>query len=123
MPMTLALLRQAGLLDSTDTKPLVILDNACGTGVVSHVLQTQAKERISELVCADLSPAMIDYVKKRINKEDWKSTTQVADAQDTKLPSEHFDAVVASLVIFALPDPQKGLAGQSSSHCDLSRGN
>ena len=120
MPMTLALLKQAGLLGSTGTKPLVILDDACGTGVISHVLQTQAKERIAELVCADLSPAMIEYVNKRIIKEDWKSTTtQVADAQDTKLPSEHFDAVVASLVIFALPDPQKGLAGQSNSHCDL----
>jgi ubiquinone/menaquinone biosynthesis C-methylase UbiE len=78
------LLEQAGI-NSTREDALTILDDACGTGVVSsqlyELLGNSAKEKL-ELVCGDISAPMIQYTSDRIEKSGWKGArAQVFDAQ------------------------------------------
>lgn len=65
-------------------KPLVVLDNACGTGLVSEqlldILDESAKGGM-KLVCGDLSEGMVNYVKEKIEEEGWKNAeAKVVDA-------------------------------------------
>lgn len=97
-----SLVEQSGILSTErGEEALSILDHACGTGVVSGVLH----EKLSDwkvksewkLTCADLSEAMIDAVKARINAEGWKNTdTAVVDLQKARLPSAHYTHVFVS---------------------------
>ena len=125
MPGTLALLKQAGLVGGAASTPLAILDLGAGTGVISHVLQQDPaiKERITEMVGIDIAPPMIEHYQARAIKENWKATTShVSDAQDVKqVASDHFDAVLAGLLIFALLEPPKGLKGELAciQHCQF----
>lgn len=65
-------------------KPLVILDNACGTGLVSEQLLEMLGESAKEgmkLVCGDLSEEMVNYVKEKIEEKRWKNAeAKVVDA-------------------------------------------
>lgn len=58
-------------------KPLVILDNACGTELISEqlldIMGESAKEGM-KLVCNDLSEGMVNYVKEKIEDKWWKNT-------------------------------------------------
>lgn len=65
-------------------QPLVVLDNACGTGLVSEqlldILDESAK-RGMKLVCGDLSEGMVNYVKEKIEEKGWKNAeAKVVDA-------------------------------------------
>lgn len=65
-------------------KPLVVLDNACGTGLVSEqlldILDESAKGGM-KLVCGDLSEGMVNYVKEKIEEKGWKNAeAKVVDA-------------------------------------------
>lgn len=65
-------------------KPLVILDNACGTGVISEqlldMLGESTKEEM-ELVCGDLSERMVNHVKEKIEEKGWENAeAKVVDA-------------------------------------------
>lgn len=97
------LIDQSGLVANSKANPdtpLVVLDNACGTGIVSSILQKelddQAKKNL-KLTCGDISPGMLDYVKHRIGEENWQNVeVKVVDAQDSGLPSSHFTHAIAS---------------------------
>lgn len=97
------LIDQSGLVANSKASPdtpLVVLDNACGTGIVSSILQRelddQAKSNL-KLTCGDISRGMLDYVKHRIVAEDWQNVeVKTVDAQDSRLPSSHFTHVIAS---------------------------
>lgn len=81
------LLLQAGLLNRSGSemeKPLTVLDNACGTGMVSEnlwkTLDDHAKEKL-KLVCGDISEGMVKDVKKKIKEEEWHGAdARVLDA-------------------------------------------
>ncbi|GAD93840.1 UbiE/COQ5 family methyltransferase, putative [Paecilomyces variotii No. 5] len=111
-PYAKLLVEQTGI-QSTKERPLVILDNACGTGVVADKLQRSLdEEAISnmQLTCADISEVMLGITKKRIQEEGWKNVeTKIVDAQKTDLPSSHYSHVFASFVIMALPEPSSAL--------------
>lgn len=56
------------------TEPVVLLDNACGSGVVTQEVQAALSDEVlqrSSFTCADSSAAMVDLVKKRIVGEKW----------------------------------------------------
>jgi len=79
------LLEQAGLNATSGAEKLVVLDNACGTGVVSanlmDMLSDESKDHL-ELTCADLADSMVDFVQKRSASSGWKGTRVVkADGQ------------------------------------------
>lgn len=85
---------------SNPEKPLVILDNACGTGVITRMLnerldaQTKSKWKIT---CGDFSEAMIEYTKREALKEGWPNVeTKIVDAQDTGLPSDYYTHVITA---------------------------
>jgi ubiquinone/menaquinone biosynthesis C-methylase UbiE len=84
-PHARLLLEQAGL--SKTQSPLVILDNACGTGVVSSylydsdLLDVGTKDNL-QLTCGDFSESMVQAVKERIERSHWKGAkAQIVDAQ------------------------------------------
>ncbi|KAJ5273206.1 hypothetical protein N7478_008331 [Penicillium angulare] len=108
------------LVDQTDVvahskshqeHPLVALDNACGTGVVSSILQNSLDDEVKakmQLTCADFSQGMLEYTRRRIEREGWvNADVKHVDAQDTKLPSDHYSHVFTSFAYMALP---KGLS-------------
>ncbi|KAJ5175999.1 Acetylaranotin bis-thiomethyltransferase [Penicillium canariense] len=104
------LIDQTGLIadsKANPNKPLVVLDNACGTGIVSHILQRELDNKVKshlKLTCGDISPGMLDYVKHRIGKEDWQNVeVKTVDAQESGLPSSHFTHVIIAFVYMALP--------------------
>lgn len=82
-PFADLLLQQASFPPSSDSR-LVVLDNACGSGVVSsHILSLlspNAKARL-DLTCADISEAMITNMTRRIETSGWNNVHAViADA-------------------------------------------
>lgn len=71
--------------EATGLTPLRILDNACGTGVVSKILYEgldEERKKGLEVVCGDFSESMVEFVFKRINEEGWEGARgAVVDAQ------------------------------------------
>lgn len=98
-----SLLDQTGLVteaNSDPSKTLVVLDNACGTGIVSSILHNKLDDAVKatwKLTCGDISPGMIEYTRRRMDRESWQNAeVRIVDAQDTKLPSDHFTHVVTA---------------------------
>lgn len=84
-PFARALILQAFQHDIDNRrKPLVILDNACGTGLISEQLLDMLGESAKEgmkLVCGDISEKMVNYVKEKIEEKGWKNAeAKVVDA-------------------------------------------
>ncbi|KAL4957160.1 S-adenosyl-L-methionine-dependent methyltransferase [Aspergillus filifer] len=107
------LITQSGLATSSSAKPLTILDNACGTGVVSSAIQKilcgQDKKEW-KLASGDFSEAMIECTKERAREEKWvNSEVMLVDAMDTKLESEAFSHVLTGFAIPMLPDNDAAL--------------
>ncbi|EPS28137.1 hypothetical protein PDE_03083 [Penicillium oxalicum 114-2] len=102
------LLDQSGLLtNSSPDTSLIVFDNACGTGVVSSILQSELDDQVKrkmQLTCGDISPGMLEYAKARADEEGWQNAHfEIIDAQQSGLPSSHFTHVIASFVYMALP--------------------
>lgn len=82
-----ALLIQAGLTSSDgsivhSTTKRTILDNACGTGIVTSLLfRPESKSENLEVLCGDVAEPMIEGVKQKIAEKGWNATTQVVDSQ------------------------------------------
>ncbi|KIX05419.1 uncharacterized protein Z518_06291 [Rhinocladiella mackenziei CBS 650.93] len=133
-PFADSLLQQAKFPPSTNSA-LVVLDMACGSGVVSsHImalLSSEAKSRL-DLTCADTSDAMISNLTRRIEALGWKNTraviadamvrqyqpdslhlTLTMDVQDTKFPSSHFSHIFFNFGPMILPN---GLVGLRECH-------
>ncbi|GMG29074.1 unnamed protein product [Aspergillus oryzae var. brunneus] len=87
------LISQSGLPWSSQ-EPLVILDNACGTGAVSSVLHHTIgndKKANWHLTCGDKSENMLHYTRQKMLQEEWHNAeVKIVNAQDTRLPSAHF---------------------------------
>ena len=84
-PFALHLIKQSGLDRADGSKKLVVLDNACGTGIVTvllyETLSPAAKANL-EVVAGDFSPAMVQSVQARIEQSGWKgASSKVVDAQ------------------------------------------
>ncbi|KAL3483395.1 S-adenosyl-L-methionine-dependent methyltransferase [Aspergillus germanicus] len=94
-------------------EPLVVFDNACGTGVIGSTLYRtlpREKTRNLELLCGDMSPHMLAYTEQRVKDEGWTNVeTRIIDAQDTKLPSGRYTHVFAAFAFNLFSDPQAGL--------------
>ncbi|KAK8114157.1 uncharacterized protein PG998_001354 [Apiospora kogelbergensis] len=111
-----ALLVQAGVLPQhgAKEKSFVLLDNACGTGLIAGLLQEKASPVVlqeSRIVCADLNANLVDIIKWRAEKDEWKGAfeTKAADAQDTGLPANSFSHVVINFAMHIIPNPEAAL--------------
>ncbi|MFM2594845.1 malonyl-ACP O-methyltransferase BioC [Vibrio harveyi] len=70
-----------------------VLDLGCGTGYFSQLLQ----QRGAEVVCGDISQAMLDKAKQRCGSE--YMHYQLADAENLPFDDESFDYVFSSLAL------------------------
>jgi tRNA1(Val) A37 N6-methylase TrmN6 len=76
-----ALLAQSGLLASPSPN-VVVLDNACGSGVITRLLfDTIGNDRGVRVVCGDLEERMIQFVSERIKANAWNAEAKIVDAQ------------------------------------------
>ncbi|KAF7324014.1 Methyltransf-25 domain-containing protein [Mycena kentingensis (nom. inval.)] len=99
-----AMLAQTGLLPSPPAGALV-LDNACGGGVVAQLLFNElAPGSDLKLVCGDLEEYMVESTKGRIAKNGWNAEALVVDAQAISFPDNHFTHAVMNFGIQVIPD-------------------
>ncbi|KAJ0423506.1 S-adenosyl-L-methionine-dependent methyltransferase [Aspergillus carlsbadensis] len=102
----------SGIVDSP-LHPLVVFDNACGTGTIGSTLHcTLSREKLRnwELLCGDMSPHMLAYTEQRVEDEGWTNAeTRIIDAQDTQLPSGRYTHIFAAFAFNLFSDPQAGL--------------
>ncbi|KAL4943326.1 hypothetical protein BDV06DRAFT_190276 [Aspergillus oleicola] len=107
------LIAQSGLTSYPSSKPLTILDNACGTGAVSSALHETLSAGVKEnwkLTSGDFSEAMVECSRERAREEGWvNSEVKIVDATDTKLESEAFSHVLTGFAIPMLPDNDAAL--------------
>ncbi|KAL4796713.1 S-adenosyl-L-methionine-dependent methyltransferase [Aspergillus venezuelensis] len=107
-----ALVAQSGIT-SSELKPLVVFDNACGTGAVTSTLyNTLDKETLNnwKLTCGDMSQSMLGYLQKRIVEEGWvNAEARIIDSQDTGLESGAFTHIFSGFAFNLFPDPQAAL--------------
>ncbi|OCT48165.1 putative UbiE/COQ5 family methyltransferase [Cladophialophora carrionii] len=106
------LVKAANLDRVSDDEELVVLDQACGTGIVSQKLAeglSDAQKAKLHLTCSDFADSMIEFVGPRIETLGVKSAEAVkADAQDTKLPSDKFTHVLLNFGPMVFSDGQAG---------------
>lgn len=79
------------------------VDLGCGNGVSSRALAA-AVGPTGSVVGLDLSPAMVERAAAALDGSPTEVTFVVGDAQDPDLSPASFDAAIASLVVFFLPD-------------------
>ncbi|KAL4949264.1 putative UbiE/COQ5 family methyltransferase [Aspergillus filifer] len=107
-----ALVEQSGIAKSA-LRPLVVFDNACGTGAVTSTLYgTLDKEMINtwKLTCGDMSQSMLGYLQTRIVEEGWvNAEARIIDSQDTGLESGAFTHIFSGFAFNLFPDPQAAL--------------
>jgi len=85
--------------------PAEIADVGCGTGSLA-VLLAGAGYRVSGI---DLAPRMVELARAKARAAGVDAEFSVADASSPPWPAATFDAVLARHVLWALPDPGRGL--------------
>ena len=87
------------------TSSSYILDSACGTGIVSEQIKLQCPE--ARIMATDLSPAMIEETKRRIETEGWTNMqTDILDVRSlSTLPDSTFTHVIINFGLLAPGDP------------------
>lgn len=100
------LIERSGIAQSSQ-EPLVIFGNACRTGAVSSALHKTLEDdttRNWQLTCGDISEAMVEATKQKMNEEGWWNVeVKVVDAQDTRLPSAHYTHIFSALSRYTGP--------------------
>ncbi|KAI4272855.1 MAG: hypothetical protein L6R38_006493 [Xanthoria sp. 2 TBL-2021] len=111
-PFGRSLIEKAGLL-SPNLDNITILDNACGTGVVSsalHEMMPLSTKGRMKLTMGDFSEPMLKVARERCEAEGWVHTEgRIVDAQKTNLPDSTFSHVLTSFAIMGLQDPTAAL--------------
>jgi ubiquinone/menaquinone biosynthesis C-methylase UbiE len=90
------------------TSSSYILDNACGTGLVTRLIKSQQPS--VRIKCADLAPGVLDVVKAHIAENKWDDVdTEVLDVRDLKtLGDETFTHVITNFGLSPTPDDLDG---------------
>ena len=85
-----------------------VLDVGCGRGAALIPL-AEAVTASGTAIGIDVSPRMVELCREAVSAAGVAAEVSVADATEPGLPAESFDAVVSSLVLFFLPDPEAAL--------------
>lgn len=84
-----------------------VLDVGCGTGrfLIRGINEARSVTGI------DLSPGMIEFAEKIVNENNVaaKATFLAGDACALPFPNQSFDLVIATCLLFLLPNPEDGL--------------
>ncbi|KAJ7706849.1 S-adenosyl-L-methionine-dependent methyltransferase [Mycena rosella] len=84
------MLLQSGLLPEPAANA-VVLDNACGSGVLATILfNTVGVDSGVKVVCGDLAEVMVETASKRIQENNWNAEARIADAHQLPFPDDYF---------------------------------
>ena len=97
------------IMEHYDIRPgFRILELGCGTADMWKGKQHLLKDQ-TELILTDLSPGMIAAA--RENTTDFSGVQyQIVDIQDIPYPENTFDMVIANMMLYHVPNLQKGLS-------------
>lgn len=90
------------------TSNSTVLDNACGPGIVTgEIIKELPPNATPQLFAADLSPAMLE----QLRRHEWgpKVQSQTMDAQDLQFPDDKFTHSFTNFALMAIPDPLKAV--------------
>ncbi|KAL4871809.1 hypothetical protein BDV12DRAFT_193958 [Aspergillus spectabilis] len=108
------LIDQSRITSYQPETPPIVLDNACGTGIISSVLNHRLSDQVRQdwkLTCGDFSEGMVEYTKQRAIDEGWRNVeVKVVDAQETNLPTDYYTHVFASFECLRVLQPGGTLA-------------
>jgi len=79
-----------------------VLDLASGTGVISRLL-SETGFRVTGL---DFSEPMLERARAKHRTLGSGATFVIGDAEDTRQPDDHFDAITTRHLVWTLPDPR-----------------
>lgn len=85
-----------------------VLELGCGTGNM-WIGKTTEIENCSQLILSDFSEGMIETSKKNLAEYE-KIEYKVIDIQDIPFDDNTFDIVIANMMLYHVPDIQKGLS-------------
>ena len=85
-----------------------VLEIGCGTGSMWKGQEALIR-RCSELVLTDLSPAMVSAAREALGSQA-PLRCAAADIQKLPFPDSRFDAVIANMMLYHVPDLQRGLS-------------
>ncbi len=83
-----------------------VLDIGCGTGCLALALLDRC--RVQQVCGVDVSPAYIEYARRRVR--DPRASFEVGDACALAVPDRSFDRVLALLVLHFVPQADKAIA-------------
>ena len=88
----------------------VVLDLACGPGIMFKYLENKIGEQ-GRIIGVDYVDEMIKQCMKRIRKKKWKNITLIKeDAAKLKLKKNSLDAIISVIGLSAIPEHKKALA-------------
>jgi len=108
-PIASALIAQAASYPAP-SGPQIVLDNACGMGVVTAMLFASNAPKDTKVVCGDISQPMIDAAQKRIAAAGWNAEAKVVDAQALDFTDNYFTQVLTHFGVQAFPDGRSSIA-------------
>ncbi|WP_027966062.1 class I SAM-dependent methyltransferase [Halomonas halocynthiae] len=97
--------RQAALAQVEWQTGMRVLLLGAGTGLDLPWLPKEV-----ELHATDLSPAMVQRTRQRAEALGRDVQIEEMDAEQLAYPDDHFDVVIAHLVLAVIPNPERGLA-------------
>lgn len=90
--------RSVGLLDLRPGERVLVV--GAGTGADLPWIPAGV-----EVVAIDLTPAMVERVRRRAAERDRPVDARVGNAQDLEFPDASFDALILHLILAVVPDP------------------
>jgi ubiquinone/menaquinone biosynthesis C-methylase UbiE len=90
------------------TRSSYILDNACGTGLVTRLIK--AARPCARIKCADLAPKVLEIVQEHVAENKWEGVdTEVLDVRELKtLRDDTFTHVITNFGFAPTPDDLDG---------------
>jgi ubiquinone/menaquinone biosynthesis C-methylase UbiE len=85
-----------------------VLELGCGTGDMWKG-KSEIIARCDRLILSDFSAGMLDKAKETLSNENGIDY-QVIDIQEIPCPDQSFDAVIANMMLYHVPDLRRGLA-------------
>ena len=89
-------------------KGMKVLELGCGTGDMWKNRETLIRD-CSQLILSDFSEGMVETARENIGNHD-NVKYRVLDIQDIPYENETFDIVIANMMLYHVPDIDKGLA-------------
>ncbi|KAK3056236.1 hypothetical protein LTR09_002743 [Extremus antarcticus] len=109
-PAGAELIRRSGITNSTASSPLDVLDNACGGGVITSLLQDLTSQHpdtvnISRITASDNDESMLNYTRQRSQNFKWTNVeVKQMDQTSTSWPDEAFNYIFSNFGIFFHPN-------------------